>query len=177
MGERLLELRKRSGLSQEELAARLSVSRQTISRWEMGTSKPDTDNILQLCQAFGVSADYLLSGGPAPAQEQAGGREDERGQGRAWRIGGVICGLVGALGHLAVWLASTMVLLQVPNAAEPAWLPPMDSSDTWVREYGVFVEHYHLQAVLGVLWMLLIAGIALFAWGMWRRKRRQTLHP
>jgi len=58
--EKLLQLRKRDGLSQEELAERLEVSRQAISRWEMGTVMPDAVNLLKISNLFGVSADYLL---------------------------------------------------------------------------------------------------------------------
>ncbi len=60
MGERILKLRKAHGWSQEELADRIGVSRQAISRWELDSAKPDADNIIMLCELFGVSADYLL---------------------------------------------------------------------------------------------------------------------
>lgn len=59
-GEKLQELRKQQGLSQEELAGRITVSRQSISKWELGTAVPDTENIVQLSKLFGVSTDYLL---------------------------------------------------------------------------------------------------------------------
>lgn len=60
LSEKILQLRRARGLSQEELAERLEVSRQAISRWEMGTAMPDAANILQLSRLFGVSTDYLL---------------------------------------------------------------------------------------------------------------------
>ena len=60
-GEKLHKLRKERGLSQEDLAAQIAVSRQAVSRWEQGTSLPDTENILQLCKLFGISADYLMN--------------------------------------------------------------------------------------------------------------------
>ena len=59
--EKLLQLRKREGYTQEELADRLEVSRQAISRWEMGTAVPDSSNLLQISKLFKVSADYLLN--------------------------------------------------------------------------------------------------------------------
>ncbi len=59
--EKLLQLRKREGYSQEELANILSVSRQAISRWEMGTAIPDSSNLLQISKLFHVSTDYLLN--------------------------------------------------------------------------------------------------------------------
>lgn len=59
--EKLLQLRKREGYSQEELANKLDVSRQAISRWEMGTAVPDSSNLLQISKLFSVSTDYLLN--------------------------------------------------------------------------------------------------------------------
>lgn len=58
--QKFLELRKNSGLSQEEAADKLGVSRQAISRWEQGTAYPDSFNLLQISKLFGVSADYLI---------------------------------------------------------------------------------------------------------------------
>ena len=63
IGERVLALRKERGLSQEDLAAKLPVSRQAISKWELGESIPDTENIVQLSRLFGVSTDFLLMDG------------------------------------------------------------------------------------------------------------------
>jgi len=60
ISEKIVHLRKLNGLSQEDLADKLDVSRQAISRWEMGTAKPDANNILQLSTLFGVTTDYLL---------------------------------------------------------------------------------------------------------------------
>ena len=60
IGKRILHLRKENGFSQEELASKLTVSRQAISKWELGESVPDTENIVQLSQLFGVSTDFLL---------------------------------------------------------------------------------------------------------------------
>ncbi len=58
--EKLIKLRKERGISQEELADNLSVSRQAVSRWELGTTLPDAPNLLALSDLFGVSIDYLL---------------------------------------------------------------------------------------------------------------------
>ena len=57
---KLYELRKQKGLSQEELAGRLNVSRQTISKWEVGESAPDMDNLVSISELFGVSLDELV---------------------------------------------------------------------------------------------------------------------
>ena len=72
MGEKILALRKARGWSQEELAERIGVTRQAVSRWESGAAKPDADKIIAVCDLFGVSADYLLRDyAAAPMEETA----------------------------------------------------------------------------------------------------------
>ncbi|MBE6137848.1 MAG: helix-turn-helix transcriptional regulator [Erysipelotrichaceae bacterium] len=58
--EKIMMLRKQKGLSQEELAYELNVSRQAVSKWEMGTATPDLDKIISMSELFNVSTDYLL---------------------------------------------------------------------------------------------------------------------
>lgn len=58
--ERLAELRRAHNLSQEELAEKLGVSRQAVSKWERAESSPDTDNLIALAKLYGVSLDELL---------------------------------------------------------------------------------------------------------------------
>lgn len=59
LGEKIQKLRKQRGLSQEALAEKVTVTRQTISKWELGQSTPDLDFIAQLSDIFNVSSDYL----------------------------------------------------------------------------------------------------------------------
>ena len=59
--DKITYLRKQKGLSQENLAEKLSVSRQAVSRWEIGTAMPDATNILLLSKLFDVTTDYLLN--------------------------------------------------------------------------------------------------------------------
>ena len=61
LSDKLVGLRKSAGMSQEELAEKLNVSRQAVSRCEMGTAMPDAVNILQLSKLFHVTTDYLLN--------------------------------------------------------------------------------------------------------------------
>ena len=61
LSDKITKLRKANGWSQEDLAEKLSVSRQAISRWENGSALPDANNILQLSKLFNVTADYLLN--------------------------------------------------------------------------------------------------------------------
>lgn len=60
LGEKLYQLRKGRGISQEALAQKMNVSRQAVSRWELDEVVPDTANVLAISNIFGVSTDYLL---------------------------------------------------------------------------------------------------------------------
>lgn len=60
LGEKLQKLRKARGLTQEELASTVGVSRQSLSKWESDGALPDTANIIILADLFGVTTDYLL---------------------------------------------------------------------------------------------------------------------
>jgi transcriptional regulator with XRE-family HTH domain len=64
LGEKLLDLRKKAGLSQEEVADKLGVSRQTVSKWETDQTVPELIKAKLLCQLYNISYDYLISGSP-----------------------------------------------------------------------------------------------------------------
>lgn len=61
LNKKLTHLRKKEGLSQIEVAEKLAVSRQAVSRWESGESRPSTDNLQALCKLYHVPLDYLLN--------------------------------------------------------------------------------------------------------------------
>ncbi len=60
IGEKITELRIAANISQEQLADKINVSRQSVSKWEMGQALPQIDKVLQLCELFGISTDELL---------------------------------------------------------------------------------------------------------------------
>ena len=60
IGDKITFLRKESNMTQEQLADLLSVSRQSVSRWESNIAFPETDKLIQLCNIFKCSSDYLL---------------------------------------------------------------------------------------------------------------------
>ena len=60
LADKIIKLRKKFGWSQEELAEKMNVSRQSISKWESARSIPDLNKILMLSEIFGVSTDYLV---------------------------------------------------------------------------------------------------------------------
>ena len=77
-GDYLKQLRTQNNLSQEKLAEKLGVSRQSISKWEQGYAVPDTDNMFKLSKLYGMSVDAILNCGETaviPAVENAEGKE------------------------------------------------------------------------------------------------------
>lgn len=68
---RLYELRKKNNLSQEELAEKLGVSRQAVSKWERSEASPDTDNLIGLAKIYGLSLDELIYGKKEEKKEEA----------------------------------------------------------------------------------------------------------
>ncbi len=74
LGEKIALCRKKAGLSQEELASRLELSRQAVSRWETGAAAPDIEKVVELSRLFHVTTDYLLleeKEEPEPASPRA----------------------------------------------------------------------------------------------------------
>ena len=85
-GERIQERRSILGMSQERLAELVGVSRQAVSKWEVGDALPDTDRLLPLARALGVTVDELLGGQreePVP-QEKSSEPERPRKQEPGW---------------------------------------------------------------------------------------------
>lgn len=115
LAEKLLQLRKKAGLSQEELAAQLHVSRQAVSRWELGTAMPDAPNLLQLSKLFGVTTDWLLhdewENEPAAPGAQTAEKKVKREQDRQ----AVLAGLVGLHAVALSWEILGW------NTYEPGW--------------------------------------------------------
>ena len=83
MQNNLIRLRKEAGLSQEELADKLAVSRQAVSKWERGEALPDTDNLIRLARLYNVSIDEIVGYAPeketsADENKVAGGADDAK---------------------------------------------------------------------------------------------------
>jgi len=116
IGDKIALCRKKAGFSQEELANRLELSRQAVSRWETGAAVPDTEKVVQLSRIFQVSTDYLLldetEEPKQPEKETAGltepplKRDDVAERRRRFRIafGAVLAALGIAVGVTALFL-------------------------------------------------------------------------
>lgn len=75
LGERLFELRKAKNLTQDDMAEKLNVTRQTVSKWETNQSTPDFDKIMPLCELFEIGVEELLTGKKTETREE---RKEEK---------------------------------------------------------------------------------------------------
>ena len=117
LGEKLMQARKAAGLTQADIAAKLHVSRQAVSRWESGQSKPSTEKLLALGELYGVLIDRLLNteNTEKPAVETTSDEPEavpvetvisEKHRPRAWLkyAAAALCGIIVTL--FAVWIFS-----------------------------------------------------------------------
>lgn len=110
IGQRISELRKNSGFSQEFVAEKLDVSRQAVSKWETDASAPDTYNLIALSQLFGVTVEYIATG--KKEERQASMTLDAPRKGvKITRIVGLILLGVGLLALILGIVLSTAVLI------------------------------------------------------------------
>lgn len=111
LSEKLYALRKERGLSQEQLAEGLKVSRQAISKWESGQSLPESDKLLALSEYFGVSLDYLMKDS----------RKEEQKEPQSSEVSGVgkgLLGLVLCVGGAACLILWGLLSILIPDSAQ-----------------------------------------------------------
>lgn len=163
LNEKILTLRKKQGLSQEELAEKLNVSRQAVSRWEVGSAQPDASNVLQLSKLFGVTADYLLNDEyesdrdvPIVRITESNAREGLR------KIWGICAAGFGLLGNFIIYIISRMVPVMVPVVT---W----ENGEKWYTyssghtdySYRYFVKEHNLELLTVLFWLLIAAGLGM----------------
>lgn len=161
LSEKILNLRKARNMSQEELADSLGVSRQAVSRWEVGSALPDASNILQLSKLFGVSADYLLNdeySGEAPAPIKSKSVSSIAGTLVKKIISLCVAGF-GFLGNFIIYVISRFVAVNIPykeynHATDSYWY-------TWGDGYSYryFIEEYNLELLTLMFFSMLIIGL------------------
>lgn len=158
LADKIIDLRKKNGWSQEELASQLGVSRQSVSKWESGQSIPDLDRILKMSDIFGVSTDYLLKDDVDPAdtppQMDAPQPEEE---------GARMIGMEEAYHYLS------MVQMAAPRIARGVTLCILSSIVLFLlgglsnEEGGFLLPEWSVPAVgLPVLLLFVVCGVAQF---------------
>jgi len=123
LADKIMELRKKAGWSQEELAAQLGVSRQSVSKWEGAQSMPDMEKIVQLSRLFDVTTDYLL-------KDEIEELETPRGSFDA-SDGGSAVGTASATGNAAYGSGSTQTSGSLD--AQPFRRVSMEEASEYIR--------------------------------------------
>lgn len=98
IADRIQSLRKEKGISQEELAEQVGVSRQAVSKWESEQSSPEVDKIILLSDYFGVTTDYLLKGKEAYQRE-----EKKKLDLKVYTIVGTFINVIGLIMAFTIW--------------------------------------------------------------------------
>ncbi|MBR1702832.1 MAG: helix-turn-helix transcriptional regulator [Lachnospiraceae bacterium] len=104
VADRIQNLRKTKGISQEELADKIGVSRQTVSKWESEQSAPDMDKIILLSDYFEVTTDYLLKG--IEAKENVVDQPDAR----IFSLAGTMFGFIGITVSIGIWMERQQIV-------------------------------------------------------------------
>lgn len=99
--EKLIELRKKNALSQEELGDKIQVARQTISKWELGETTPEMDKLIKLSELFEISLDELVKDNKEEKQEQETPVKESNTQ----KLAGLIITILKVFGIIvAIWI-------------------------------------------------------------------------
>jgi len=166
LADKIIALRKSNFLSQEELAEKLNVSRQAVSRWEVGTALPDAANILQLSKLFGVTADFLLndeyeSDSDIPVIKA----EKKRSKEKIRKLTGSVISAVGLLGNFIFYIMSRFIEVMVPVVTynkETGQKLYTYSSNYTDYSYIYFIREHNLEFLTAVFWLMVVSGIIIY---------------
>ena len=154
IAEKLQELRKEKGLSQEGLASELGISRQTVSKWEAGVAVPSIENLIMLCRVLGVDITYFLPESEyAPAQAESKANTDsvdvkhsldvEEALLSAMRRRGVVVGL---------WVNSFLLAIRIFITVCVGIITiPLEGHDVAVTSSGLDIWHFIISVIITVL--------------------------
>lgn len=150
--EKIKAERINAGYSQETMAEALRVSRQAVTSWEAGQSAPSSANLQKLSQVLKVDVSALM------ADEH---QMPKRCKG--WLIAGSIVAGMGLMGEFIIWLLSTTYPIYVISGTEPIHT---------ITSYTKYISLFHLEAVVGCLWVLAAVGGILLGVGFCLRRKK-----
>ena len=157
LSEKLYALRKKAGLSQEELAEKLDVSRQAVSKWESGSARPDVDRLKALSRFYGIPMDSLLSDDPLPGPEEnadlseGSAAPQKAADGKRSKPALLSLGVILAFAGALLLLLRGLLALLAPAAAERI----AESSVIHIDGGGILAIAAILLLAAGVLLLIL----------------------
>lgn len=145
LSEKLYTLRKKSGLSQEQLAEQLSVSRQAISKWESGTSVPESDKLIVISNYFKVSLDYLLKEDDEQQVTSENHDSLQTSDRTKWLLGIISC--IGGIICLIIWGVLSILNPDASNQLSESSMIHIDGN-------GIFLILCIVAIVVGAVLLL-----------------------
>ena len=162
-GAKLQTLRKSKNMSQEDLANRLNVSRQAISKWETDQSLPDIINIIAISEIFSVSTDYLLLDKESSFSKEKASKE------KVVPIVAIISALIGFCGNFIIYIFSRFIKVYVPVARVSQEGEDWRIVKSLKHSFFHFISEFDLWLLFLFFTTLLILGISFFV----KRHRHQ----
>lgn len=126
LGEKLLKLRKLKGLSQEEAADKLNVTRQTVSKWETNQSTPDFDKLIPICKLYEIGTEELLTGNKKEVKNKIGEDALDKPNKKKYALG-------ISLGVLIYFISIVWIMITIPVMK----LNPIVSSAVFIIICGI----------------------------------------
>ena len=149
LSEKLYEIRKKSGLSQEQLAEQLDVSRQAVSKWESGKAVPESDTLISISEYFNVTLDYLMKEDNSAASEPVAGTKNNqpiKNTGREKRILGMVA-CIGGIICLIIWGLISIFMPQTSDQISGSSMITIDGN-------GIFLLICLVAIVAGAVLLL-----------------------
>ncbi|MDY3234038.1 MAG: helix-turn-helix domain-containing protein [Erysipelotrichaceae bacterium] len=137
--EQIREIRKENHLTQEEMAARLHVTRQAVSNWENGKNLPDIEMLMEISLTFQISLDRLIFGGEEKMNDMAEKLIDDGSEGRRAKRN-----MAASLSGAGLVIAGVLLFLMKGASVE------------YIDAAGVLHENFWM---IGIGWLLIFAGI------------------
>lgn len=164
LANRLVELRKENKLSQEALAEKLGLSRQSISKWERAEASPDTDNLIALAELYGMSLDELL--GNEPVKVEKSEKATEKKGNKLLKLSPIlllIAVAIYAVGGIAIggkWWATAWVLFTLVLSFT------LYSASKSVSKRGVRIALTTVSTILATASVYVLLGMLFSLWNM-----------
>lgn len=172
-GDKLQFHRKSKSMSQEQLAAKIMVSRQAVSKWELGNSLPDTENLLQISKLLDLSIDYLLNDDieiniGIPAHSINYKQDKKKCQAKEFKVLTILGGILSMIGLLGALATIWMVAIGTPFLNlffASSFKSSMGVMDTY--SYRTDMSNYStsillLRLLFGICSLLIIVAIIIF---------------
>lgn len=165
---KLANLRKTNGLSQEQLASQLDVSRQAISRWEAGNAFPDANNLKKLGELFDVSIDYLLNDACTQEDDRKIVKDICKNNSKILNRIALFLILTGVIGFCTLMILSSQIpaIEMKPLVISDEVQISSDQIETdqvlyvqkEVYSFFSFIDYYNLYVVIIIFMMIIIGG-------------------